>query len=104
MDHTSLCLGGSAASHLLCSRSGHACGESPVPGLCTQVSPGGAGEFIRIADFWESAISEDVQAVLLKDSPAHGRMDVGKGHHVPLSEGLMGSVLSRISPHGLCYP
>lgn len=41
--------------------------------------------------------------VLLKASPVHGRIDAGKGRHVPLSEGLMGSVLSRISPHGLCY-
>lgn len=87
MDHTSLCLGDSAASHLLCSHSGCACGESPVPGLCIQVSSGGAGEFIRIADFWESAGSEDLQAVLLKDSPAHGRMDVGKGQHVPFQRG-----------------
>lgn len=48
----------SAASHLLCFHSGCARGESPVLGLCTQVSSGGAHQdsrFLGKCWFWGSA-------------------------------------------------
>lgn len=75
------------------------------PALGTQVNSGGAHQasYGQNSRYLEKCSFEDLQAILLKSSLVRAIADAMEGRHVPFLEGLLlGSALSRISPHGLC--